>query len=72
MSKIDKITGMPKDFMMVARSTLLLRGLGGKLRAPQQCGKSWEKLAADYLRRADQVEMITEQEVENLLKQKPP
>ena len=72
LSKIDKITGMPRDYMMVARSTLLLRGLGGKLKAPQECGKSWEKLASDYLKRAGEDEKLSEVDVDELLRQKPP
>ena len=72
LSKIDKITGMPRDYMMVARSTLLLRGLGGKLRAPQECGKSWEKLALECLKRAGEEQKLSEVEVEELLRQKPP
>lgn len=72
LSKIDKITGMPKDYMLVARSTLLLRGLGGKLRAPQQCGKSWEKLASDYLKRAGEEEKLSQKAIDELIRRKPP
>ena len=46
----DKITSLPHEYMLVARSSLLLRGLGGKLRAPQQCARSWEGEARRYLR----------------------
>ena len=71
LSKIDKITGMPKDYMLVARSTLLLRGLGGKLRAPQQCGRSWEKLASEYLKRAGEEEKLSQEAIDELIKRKP-
>ena len=37
--------------MLVARSSLLLRGLGAKLRAPQRVSKVWRREAEEYLRR---------------------
>jgi hypothetical protein len=63
----DKVTGLPKDFMLVARSSLLLRGLGGKLRAPLQCGRSWERAAASYLSSVGERERITEEEAAALV-----
>jgi predicted unusual protein kinase regulating ubiquinone biosynthesis (AarF/ABC1/UbiB family) len=45
----DRITSLPHEYMLVARSSLLLRGLGAKLRAPQQCARSWEREARRFL-----------------------
>ena len=47
---IDKITALPKEFMLVARSSLLLRGLGAKLHAPVRMSSVWAKEARRYLR----------------------
>ena len=47
---IDKITSLPKEFMLVARSSLLLRGLGAKLHAPVRMSSVWAKEARRYLR----------------------
>ena len=57
----DQITGLPADYMLVARSSLLLRGLGGKLRAPQQCGRSWGGAAKAYLRSVGEPERLSEE-----------
>ena len=46
----DLITALPKEYMLVARSSLLLRGLGAKLHAPQRVSSVWAKEARRYLR----------------------
>ena len=49
LSEIDQIVSLPQDFMLVARSSLLLRGLGGKLRVPISCAESWKQEAVARL-----------------------
>ena len=47
--KIDPITSLPREYMLVARSSLLLRGLGAKLHAPQRMSAVWADEAQRYL-----------------------
>ena len=49
LSKRDKVTALPREFMLVARSSLLLRGLGGKVGAPQQCSRRWQHEARRFI-----------------------
>ena len=46
---IDPITSLPREYMLVARSSLLLRGLSAKLRAPQKISDVWAAEARRYL-----------------------
>lgn len=48
--QIDKITAMPTEYMLVARSSLLLRGLATKLHCPQRMSDAWVCEARRYLR----------------------
>ena len=54
LNRIDRITSLPKDYMLVARSSLLLRGVGAKLHAPQQVARAWEPEARRYLERLEE------------------
>ena len=47
---IEPITALPNEYMMVARSSLLLRGLGAKVRAPQKVSQVWASEARRYLK----------------------
>jgi hypothetical protein len=50
LGELDPITALPTEYMLVARSTLLLRGLGAKLRAPQRMSTAWAGEARRFLR----------------------
>ncbi|EOD33851.1 ABC1 family protein [Emiliania huxleyi CCMP1516] len=54
----DKITALPKEYMLVARSSLLLRGLGAKLQAPQHVSAVWAKEARRYLREYERTRSV--------------
>ena len=62
LNTIDKVTGLPRDYMLVARSTLLLRGLGAKMQAPVSCAAVWESEARAFLRTPEAAAAIAAEE----------
>ena len=45
----DRITALPEEFMLVARSSLLIRGVARRLHAPVSCAELWKQDAQDFL-----------------------
>jgi len=54
LESIDKITQFPEEYMLVARSSILLRCLSVKLRGPKRMAKAWEGEARLYLQKFQQ------------------
>ena len=53
LNRRDPIRAMPEEYMLVARASLLLRGLAAKLRVPLSCADAWSADARAWLAEAD-------------------
>jgi len=50
MEKSDPIVALPREFVMVSRVSLMLRGLGHALKQPRSIATAWRPLAERVLR----------------------
>ena len=65
MEKEDPIVALPREFVMVSRVSLMLRGLGHALKQPRSIAKAWRPLAERVLREEGEEKYIVRRREHN-------